>query len=323
MTDGRRMAGFLLAVLLIAAPGCRDDSTDRADPSTPIVDTSATGPSTVTPPSSTGGAVEVDGLTATLEQYREDEIQGLVSVQVTNGSSSTVRFDDLRLQWAGLAASEAYVRSTQLSPGSTFDLRVYQGRATCGDPPRADTGPPPDAAIALGTASIDGAAPVVVAVPVDDERSVLPRVWARSCHEQRVQWAADLRFGERLTPTTVASGAPAMAGTIELRRRRADDVLTVTGLNGSVLLRLGAGPGADSSATLHPGDDALVLPIVIEQSGNCSPHALIESKKTFIIPIGFQIGDEEPTSYVIRFSTAQQELLNDLINTSCGLTNEP
>ena len=58
---------------------------------------------------------------------------------------------------------------------------------------------------------------------------------------------------------------------------------------------------------------------MVEQSGNCAPHALIESKKTFIIPIGFAVGDDEPTAYVITFDTPARNVLNDMINESCGL----
>ena len=61
------------------------------------------------------------------------------------------------------------------------------------------------------------------------------------------------------------------------------------------------------------------MPILIEQSGNCAAHALAESKKTFIIPIGFAVGDDEPTAYVIMFDDSTKQLLNGMINESCGL----
>ena len=72
-------------------------------------------------------------------------------------------------------------------------------------------------------------------------------------------------------------------------------------------------------AVLEPSQDAATVPIMIEQSGNCAAHALAESKKTFIIPIGFAVGDDEPTSYVITFDDPAKKLLNDMINESCGL----
>jgi hypothetical protein len=240
-------------------------------------------------------------------------------VQTTNRSSSTVQFSDLRLHWPGLAVSEPYVRSTQIAPGVTFDIRVRQGEAVCGDPPRADRAPPADAAIAVGTATVDGAPPVMVAIPIEDERSILPKVFRRSCQEQRLTWAAELRFGDRWTPSTTASGKPAVLGTLELRRHLSDEALTITQINGSVLLRISAVQPSDPVVTLDGGQDTASVPIVIEQSGNCDAHALIESKKTFIIPIGLAIGDEDPLAYVIRFDNPTRQLLNRMINESCGV----
>ncbi len=264
-------------------------------------------------------ATQLPGLTATLEQYREDEIQGFISVKTTNQSASTVEFNDLRLQWPGIATTDPHMRSTQLAPGVTFDIRVLEGDAVCGDPPQGSASPPADAAVAIGSASIDGAAPVVVAVPVDDEHSILPKVYRRSCQEQRLTWAATLGFGDDWTATTTASGKPALLGSIELRRNESDDPLTVTEINGSVLLRITAASPSDPVFTLAADDAAATIPIVVEQSGNCSPHALIESKKTFIIPIGFAVGDDEPTAYVITFDTPARDVLNQMINESCGL----
>jgi hypothetical protein len=266
------------------------------------------------------GAVEVPGLTATLEQYREDEIQGLISVKTTNASSSNIEFRDLRLEWTGLTNNNAHVRATSVPPGVRYDIRVVQGDAVCGDPPDADGDPPGDAPVAIGNASIDGAAPVTVAVPVDDPREILPKVYRRSCQDQRVRWAGDLRFGDRWTPSTTPAGEPAVVGTIELERRGSEEPLTITEINGSVLLRISAVSPSEPIAVLESGQDATTVPILIEQSGNCAAHALAESKKTFIIPIGFAVGEDEPAAYLITFDDATKQLLNAMINESCGLT---
>jgi hypothetical protein len=303
--------------LLAGVAGCDAERPDAAGPAAPVVAPDAGAPSSTA--ARDEEAIQIPGLTATLEQYREDEIQGLMSVQTSNRSSSTVQFRDLRLRWPGLATTEPYVRSTQLSPGVTFDVRVRQGAAVCGDPPRVDGVPPADAAIAVGIASVDGAPPVAVAIPIDDERAILPKVYRRSCQEQRLTWAAELRFGDHWAPATTASGKPAVLGTLELRRHRSDEPLTITRINGSVLLRISAVAASDPVVTLDPGQDAASIPITIAQSGNCDAHALIESKKTFIIPIGLAIGEADPMAYVIRFDTPTKQLLNRMINESCGV----
>ena len=316
MLARRPVTAGLLALLF--ATGCHDDAPDAAAPRASTVVTEAVATSTAAAPGET--ALEIPGITAILEQYREDEIQGLISVKTTNGSSSTVEFLDLRLEWAGITSTEPLARPIRLGPGIRLDLRVRQGDAVCGDPPVTTGSPPAGAAMAVGHATIDGApTPVLVAVPIDDEDAILPRIWARSCRDQRVRWAADLRFGDTWTPATTPTGEPALLGTIELHRNGSTEELAITEINGSVLLRIGAVTPTDPVAVLAPGDDATTIPIRIVQSGNCSAHALIESKKTFIIPIDLAIGDDESLAYVIRFDVPAQGLLNAMINASCGL----
>ena len=110
-----------------------------------------------------------------------------------------------------------------------------------------------------------------------------------------------------------------MLGTIELSRRQSEEALTITEINGSVLLRISAVSPSEPVLELEPSQDAATVPILIEQSGNCAAHALAESKKTFIIPIGFAVGDDEPTAYVITFDDPAKQLLNGMINESCGV----
>ena len=288
----------------------------------PTGPTTATSASTASPAPTTTTAAEpqrLDGLTAILWQYREDEIQGLLSVKTTNRSASTVTLEDLHLQWPGLTDAPPLARPTQFAPGVTFDLRVRVATAVCGDPPTLERPIPSGDAVAIGRAAVDGAAPVEIAIPIDDEAGILPKIYRRSCRDQRLAWAAELRFGDRWTPTTTPSGGPAVAGTLELRRRQSDERLAITRINGSVLLSIDAASAGDPVAILEPGEQAVSVPILVSQSGNCSAHALIESKKTFIIPIGFAIGDDEPTDYVVTFDVPARDVINPMINESCGL----
>jgi hypothetical protein len=300
-------------VALVAAVGvlgaCAPDDPDGAAPTPTVAPTTTTATE----------RRQIAGVTATLEQYREDEIAGLISVQTTNGSSSTVQFSDLRLEWDGLSTEAPSERSTQLGPGVTFDIRVRQGDAVCGTPPDARGAPPPGAPLAVGHAAVDGGPPELITVPIEDRRSVLPRVYQISCQAQRLTWAADLHFGSDWTPTTTAAGKPAVLGTIELRRNESDDPIVVTRVDGSVLLRISPVEPSDPVAVMAPDQQAATIPIVVEQSGNCSAHALAESKKTFIIPIGVGIGDEDPAADVITFDAPAKQLLTQLINASCGV----
>jgi len=310
-----RVLALVAAVGALAA--CAPDGTDVAAPTT----TTPGATTTITTTTSTAAEQprRIAGLTATLEQYREDEIADLISVQTTNGSSSTVQFSDLRLEWDGLSDEAPYERSTQLGPGVTFDLRVHQGDAVCGTPPDARGAPPPGAPLAVGHAAVDGGPSELVAVPIDDRRSILPRVYRTSCQAQRLAWAADLRFGSEWTPATTTAGKPAVHGTIEVHRNESDAPLVITNIGGSVLLRISPLAPSDPVLVLAPDQQTATIPIVVEQSGNCAAHALAESKKTFFIPIGVAIGDEDPAADVITFDAPAKQVLNQLINESCGV----
>ena len=75
----------LLAVLLTA--GCHDDGPGATAPRAATAATDAAPPTTDA--ALPGEApLEVPGVTAILEQYREDEIQGLISVKTTNRSNA-------------------------------------------------------------------------------------------------------------------------------------------------------------------------------------------------------------------------------------------
>jgi len=331
--DGGRRIPVLVRIVVARATGIRTETISRRQPRQGarvvafVVAVSALGacapdgPQLVAPTtlSSAEQPSQIDGLTATLEQYREDEIQSLISVQTTNRSSSTVLFSDLRLEWDGLSDEAPVERSTQLGPGVTFDLRVRQGHAVCGTPPEADGAPPPGAPLAVGHASVDGGPPQLVAVPIEDRRSILPRVYRTSCQAQRLAWAVDLDFGDEWTPTTTASGKPGVLGTLEVRRSGSDAPLAITRVDGSVLLRVSPAAPSDPLLDLAPDRQAASIPILVEQSGNCTAHALAERKKTFFIPVGVAIGDEEPAADVLTFDAPAKQLLNHLINESCGV----
>ena len=144
-------------------------------------------------------------------------------------------------------------------------------------------------------------------------------MYRASCQAQRLAWAADLSFGDEWTPATTAAGKPAVHGTLEVRRNESDAALVITNIGGSVLLRISPLAPADPVLTLAPDQQAATIPILVQQSGNCAAHALAESKKTFLIPIGVAIGDEEPAADVVTFDAPAKQLLNQLINDSCGV----
>ena len=277
------------------------------------------GPDVAAPPPVAVEPRQIAGLTATLEQYREDEIADLISVQTTNGSSSTVQFTDLRLEWEGLSDEAPREPRHAARAGRHARPARQPGRCRLRHAARCPRHATPGAPLAVGHAAVDGGPPELVAVPIEDRRSILPRVYRASCQAQRLAWAADLSFGDEWTPATTPDGMPAVHGTLEVARNESDAPLVITNIGGSVLLRISPLAPSDPVAVLAPDQQAATIPILVEQSGNCAAHTLAESKKTFLIPIGVAIGDEEPAADVVSFDASAKQLLNQLINVSCGV----
>ena len=100
--------------------------------------------------SAPGAPTTIPGLTAILEQYREDEILNLLQVKATNRSTSSVDVLDLRLDWAGVTGNDPLARGVLVSPGQRVDIPINAGRAVCSDPPGADEQPPAAPAAAVG-----------------------------------------------------------------------------------------------------------------------------------------------------------------------------
>ena len=119
--------------------------------------------------------VQLPGLTATLEQYREDEIQGFVGVRRRTARPPPSQFHDLRLQWPGIDEQRALRALDAARTGRQFDIRVLRAMPSAATHLSPNGALPADAALAVGTASIDGATPVVVAMPIEDSGRSCPR----------------------------------------------------------------------------------------------------------------------------------------------------
>ena len=160
---------------------------------------------------------------------------------------------------------------------------------------------------------------MLISIPITDSGKILPKIFPLSCRDQRVQWAAKVSFGTTWTRTTTSDGAPAVSGTVEMRRNHSTEPITLVRLNGSVLLRLVDLSPSTPVAVLEAGQDSLTVPILIEQSGRCEAHALAESKKTYLIVLDVGIGDEPPIGDEVAFDIPSRVVLGKMINDSCGV----
>jgi len=355
---GTRLIRALSAVLVLAAAmtGCGSDPPDALPASTTAVAPTTNAPSTTDAPTTTAAPTTTTaaptttavadttappttsaapvttssvppatpnelGLRAVLDQFREDEILHLLQVRVTNTSDAKIRLTSVQLDWPGMTVVSPTPRSDLLSPGQVLDVPISYGVAVCSEtPPGVDETPPDAPIVAVATAKQGDAGPdVTTEIPIADQLHILGRVYPTSCREQRIEDAVSIQFGDTWKPVT-EDGVPGLAGTVVVERNHGDQPVALTDMSGSVLLSVHVDRESDDALlTLEPGTSRRELPVVIVESGNCFPHALAESKKTFFLPVEVSLDGEPPLVYELIIDVADRARFGVMINESCGV----
>lgn len=267
---------------------------------------------------STGGAVD-PRITATLEQYRADEVAHVLQVQVTNTTDRRVRLSGVQLAWSGLATVPPGTRAILVSPKQTVDLPVDYGAAIC-----TATMPSIDGAVAVARARWDDAGdPVPIRLAITDTRGVLARIYEPDCQEQQVTSVVDLRWASTWTDTTAPDGRLAAKGQLLLERTSGDRAVTVTALRGSVVLNVDpfTAPAAGAALVTLAGDaKTATLDVRISQAGTCDDHVLGQSSQTFLLPVVVSVGGAPGIAVNVVPDTASQSYLLDMASRACRPT---
>ena len=307
-----RLVLVLVRVLVLAS--CSAGSAEPAPDPTTTPTPASTSTTTI--------AVSPEGLSATLERYREDDSTGVIQIQVANRSDAVVVLDQVQLRWAGFTERPARSGPVQLWAGQVLDIPVPGGTAVC--PPWAgfDVVLPGGPVEVAALAAFDGAAPVRVVIPVSDVRGVLRRLYVPACQEQALAATATVSFGPVWTDTAI-DGRPAATGVLRLHRTgRSGPAVRVVEVLGTVLLRVDpieAPAQGEPWLTLGSTDGGAELPVALLQSGDCRPHALAESKHTFFLRAAVAVeGGPTLTVYVRPDADDEGQLLR-LINRACGV----
>ncbi|MGD9703049.1 MAG: hypothetical protein AB7Q42_15280 [Acidimicrobiia bacterium] len=291
-----RVAIILTTAVLLA--GCADDEPpDTSD-------------------AATSHAVAAHGLTATLLQYREDEVRHELSIKVRNSGTEPVRIMDLRLLWDGLEPVDRVGQDHLLGVGQALDLRVPFGDGRCANDYSLD---PPSTTSATGDATIELAdgSTEAVQIPIDDVEDQLGRLYRTDCRRQFVASVVSLELTgpwERVDP----GGEATLRGALAVERRARDRTITILDVDGSVLLNVRPTEPIDEPLlVLGPDDDAGTVPIDVTPA-RCDAHALGESKKTYVFQLQVDLGDG-PEGVVISPDTATESVMYQVILDGCGL----
>lgn len=274
----------LALAMLVAVSGCGgDDGTAPGDPAGP--------------PS---------GVSLSFIQLRVDEGTSRAQLRVINDSDVELTVTGVGLDWPGYGDFVTEY-DTVVAPRRVLDLRFEL--------------PAPDCAAGAD----DLASPVVGrlrlagADEVDDEldesgTGYVTRIRQRTCDEQRVTDAVELRYG----PGWRIEGSgrrSALVGPLTLVRGDDDGPIALVDLLGTVLLR----PLLTSPLVLPAGQEQVSrqVRIVIPR---CDEHALTESSQTFHFHATFRFGEgsDAETISVLRLpDAATQEAGQQFLQQAC------
>jgi hypothetical protein len=283
----RRTIAVLVLALWVA--GCSDAS-DTAPPAR----TTATVATTELPS-------PVGGLVATIEVSRLFSLQRALALGLQNVGDEPVVVRYIQLETPLFETEPLTAREVLLQPGRReLVMPVPYGPPVC-----------------EGNPSVDSFTAVVV---LEDDRQLkmgapekgaggIGRLHGRECAAEGVHETVDLRFGDDWT----ADGR-SVTGELVLEQRHPGTTADVDEVAGSVIF----GVTVDREPPiLHVRDGEPVdrVPIVVS-ADRCDPHALIESKKTFVFLSWVSVDGSEPVPVEV-IPTGQARAALDQLLASC------
>lgn len=231
-------------------------------------------------------------LSVSLDQSRDLENRHLLAVRVTNDGAEPLDVVRLQLRSDAWSSVRPTVREERLAPGQRLAFPVAYGVADCAveEPTRLVVGYRRDGSLHE------------VDVPVPASDPLLPRLHRRECDLAALARTASVELGGFVRRGDVA------VGELVVRRERDGDVRVVA-VDGSVILTA-------RTATPLPAElaDELRLPVEVEPS-RCDPHALAESKRTYVFAIAVQAGDQPPL--IVAVTPDDRSVLEQLVQDVC------
>ena len=333
----RRVPGRVMvtvALLLVGATGCGGDTppssaaaSSTAVSSTAVSSTAAS--STAASSTGTHGATpNLDaslGIGASVAQYRRDEAVGVVQLKAVAGPDTPPSLvTSAQLRWDGMTPVPPVEVDTALTSGRRVDLPAPLGAAACG--PLGDVAPgdspsaPPlgDGVIRLtldAPGERRGVTRTVDAPLLPSAEAPLRRIFEHDCQRQSMRRAVEVGLSSRWRRSDTG-GIPTAEGTLVLTRGATDQPISITSVNGSVLLNLSLADG--DPPTMAPGQERLEVPVRVTSSGRCDGHALGGSSQTYALQAGIDIGgDGDPIGVTLSPDDDGRALFARVIADAC------
>jgi hypothetical protein len=246
-------------------------------------------------------------LSATLEQWRADEVARVVQLAVGNRSGAAVQVDRLQLVTPGFEPVPVAVVDHRVPVGPRVDLPVRYGAARCGPLPGGRT----EVVARIRTDEHDE--PRTVRFRFPDREPLLERLRVAECDQRALAEVVQVELAD------LERTGDLLRGQVRLQRRVEGARVTLVAVGGTVIFGLRAvPPRGPPLVRLEPGTDEVAGDVEIT-ADRCDPHALIESKKTYVFPMHLQLGDGEPRYIPVEPRGRTRELLAMLIQDVCRL----
>lgn len=237
----------------------------------------------------TVGDAVAPALAAFVEFPRYLQLKRTVEVAVTNSGEDPARILSVDLDSTAFTDTPAVSFDSTVGPGRRRDLQVPLGDAACDAVESEDP-------TAIAHLVVDG----VGRVALEIDPAPLQEIADDECGRARVFEAADIAFGDEwaveddvlIVPITV--------------RALGDSPVTLEQVAGSVIFVVEAVAPVDGSTdrvelTAEPGAPEAETSVRI-RAERCEPHAVAESKKTFVFPIWVRVADDE-----VRYVTIEPD----------------
>lgn len=148
-----------------------------------------------------------------------------------------------------------------------------------------------------------------VSVAVDENPAgMLTGLHASECAAVELLEDVDVRFGARWEHTALRTAE----GELELVQRRSGVTAAVDEMEGNVIFTVRTDDRPSPWLEVSDDQPSAAVPVVIH-AARCDPHALIEYKKKYILPVWIRVADEEPVRLEIEAEGNAHRAMEELL----------
>jgi hypothetical protein len=236
-------------------------------------------------------------LSATATRSSLFDSQRTFRLELSNDGEDAVTVASVQLASPLFAPVPASPRDTRLTPGQRLLLPVPYGESVC---PASGS-----SALVVEVAGAESELPLA-----QDPEGVIEALHEVECEEAAVRAAAGFALAD-LVPT----GPRSVAGNLVVTGR-GDTAVTVDGVRGNIVFGVRVASGPDLVTVAAEGEVGRVpVELVVDR---CDTHALIESKRTFKLPLAVRLDGGPPALVVLEALGPTRAILQSLIQACIG-----